>query len=66
MVGLPSFPHPVAWKVGRVLSEMAEVPDSKCVVWGQHSRPDAMDVRLDSCVQVTQSKAITTFQVPDI
>ena len=30
---LPSFPHPIVWKVGRVSSETAEVPDSRCAVW---------------------------------
>ena len=27
------LPHPVDWKADRVLSEMAEAPDSRCAVW---------------------------------
>ena len=38
--GLPSFPHPIVWRVGRVSSEMAEVPDSRCAVWRQYPCPD--------------------------
>ena len=40
-MGLPSFPHPIFWKVGRVSSEMAEAPDSRCADWRQYPRLDA-------------------------
>ena len=39
--GLLSFPHPIVWKVGRVSSETAEAPDSRCAVWRQYPHPDA-------------------------
>ena len=39
--GLPSSPHPIVWKVGRVSGETAEALYSRCAVWRQYSRPDA-------------------------
>jgi len=39
--GLPSFLHHIVWKVGRISSETAEAPDSRCAVWRQYPRPEA-------------------------
>ena len=39
-MGLPYFPPPVVWKVGRVPSETAKAPDSRCAVW-RHPCHDA-------------------------
>jgi len=39
--GVAVLPAPHSLEVGRVSSEMAEVSDSRCVVWRQYPRPNA-------------------------